>query len=80
MNKYEWLYYFIWHGRKVGLTPGTPGPLRPLEPPGLLEPPRPLGPPVPQDPMDSRDPQDLWTLRHPGTSGPQNPWEITSTV
>ena len=56
------------------------GPLRPLEPPGLLEPPRPLGPPVPQDPMDSRDPQDLWTLRHPGTSGPQNPWEITSTV
>ena len=36
--------------------------------------------PLPQDPMDPRDPQDLWTLAPPGTSEPQEPWEITFTV
>ena len=30
--------------------------------------------------MDPRDPQDLWILGPPGTSRPQEPWEITSTV
>ena len=38
------------------------------------------GPLVPQNPIEHRDPQDLWTLGPPGTSEPQNPWEITSTV
>ena len=36
--------------------------------------------PLPQDAMDPRDPQDLWTLAPPGTSGPQEPWEIAFTV
>ena len=36
--------------------------------------------PVPQDPMGPRNSQDPWTLGRPGTSGPQDPWEITSTV
>ena len=50
-----------WHGRKMGLSPGTPGPPGPPTPLGL---PGPSGPPVPQDPMD---PRTLWDLR---TSGP----------
>ena len=46
----------------------------------ILGPSGPLGLPIPQDPMDPRDSQNIWTLGPPGTSGPQDPWEITSTI
>ena len=67
----------VWQGRKVGPSRGTPGRLGPSGPPWLLGT---LGPPVPQDPMDPRDSQDLWTVRTPCTSRPQDSWDITSTV
>ena len=46
----------------------------------ILGPSGPLGLPIPQDPMDPRDSQSIWTLGPPETSGPQNRWEITSTI
>ena len=55
-----------WHGRKLARTSVTPG--TPETP----------GPPLPQDSMELRDPQDLWSLRLPGTSGHQHPWNSES--
>lgn len=40
----------------------------------------PWDPRVPWDPMNPWDSQDLWYFRPPGTSGPQDPWEITSIL
>ena len=65
---------------------GAPGPLGPLGPSRLPGPlgakgaKGPKGRPVPQDPMNPWDSQDLWYFRPPGTSGPQDPWEITSIL
>ena len=82
MKKNFFIVTFIGHGRKVGPSPETPGPSGPQ---GSQGSPRSLGAPVvvspvPQDPMDPRNPQDLWTLGPPGTSGPQDPWDVTFTV
>ena len=65
---------------KMGPSSGTLGTPENSMTPGTPRTSATPGPPAPQDLMDPQDHQDLWTLGPPGTSGPQDPWEITFTV